>query len=77
MDEKFVNRARKLKREIREAIANRLTYPKSVIGIAKDRCLTTEEIEKIKTCVDESILLIDAKFCEFFDELVRGKSNAR
>ena len=77
MDERFVNRAKKLKKEIHEAIANRLTYPKSVVGIAKDRCLTSEEIEKIKTCVDESILIVDAKFCEFLDALDKGDSNAK
>jgi hypothetical protein len=68
MSKEIIEKMKILKNDIHNILCNRLTYPKSVIGIAKERHLTESEIDKIKTCIDEGIKLVDAKLIEFLDE---------
>lgn len=71
MDQKIVHRIRVLKKEIHESLANRLTYPKTIISISGEKELTEDEWEKARKYIDEAIAVVDVKLSEFLDELER------
>jgi hypothetical protein len=46
-------------------LANRLTYPKSLLSIARERTLTKEEIQKASECFDECLEFAAAEISLF------------
>ena len=59
----------RLQKEVRNILRNRLTYPKTILGVCRERVLNEEQVSKAKTCIDECLQLIDSKFIELRDEL--------
>ena len=64
----ILDRIRILRRTVHDSLANRLTYPKSVVGLARHRHLKEEEIERMNELIDEAIHLVDCKFTDFLRE---------
>ena len=54
-----------LQLEIHSILANRLTYPKSILALLLDRPITEDELERSRTYIDQSIKQVDLKFIEF------------
>lgn len=50
---------------LKSLIANRLTYPKTLLGLAKDRLLTEEEIQKAYACLETCLRLVEAELTIF------------
>lgn len=69
MDKKLMEKLKKLRREIHVAMNEKLTYPKSVADVLREKPLSENEVGKIKDCIEECITLVDAKFIEFLDGL--------
>ena len=50
-----------LRSRLRAVLSNRLTYPKTLLGIACDRPLTLEEYRKSSECLEECLQLVEAE----------------
>ena len=46
-------------------LSNRLTYPKTLLSIARDRPLTESEIQRASECFRECIELVEAEIIFF------------
>ncbi len=61
MGPSLVEQLEELRKKLRSALSNRLTYPKTVIGVAGGRLLTQEEIQKAYNLLDACITFVDAE----------------
>ena len=48
-------------RRLRELLANRLTYPKVIIGMAQQRFLTDQEVIKIYECLEDCLQTVEVE----------------
>ena len=58
-----------LRKEIRRVLANKLTYPKTVISLIGKRKLKEDEIMKAGECIDECLHMVEARFLECLESL--------
>lgn len=56
---------KKLQERLQLLLSNQLTYPKTVIGVARDRCLTEEEIRKAYDFLEACSKLVGAELTLF------------
>lgn len=76
MTDEELDAIRCLGHNVRQILRNRLTYPKVIVSLAKDRFLTENEILKMKQCVDECVLLTEAEIASVLWKLEQpGEEN--
>ena len=56
-----LNQIREIRKSLRARLANQLTYPKVVIGIAKTRPLSENEVLLAQEYLEECLRLVDAQ----------------
>ena len=66
MNQEDFERLKKLRKDIRHILCNRLTYPKTLLGLLRSPGLSEDQFFQVQETVDEAIRLVDAKFAEFF-----------
>ena len=65
MNREIEKKLQTLRKEVRDLLCNRLTYPKSILELLQERSLTPTEIKKGVDYIDKCIELTDDKFAEF------------
>lgn len=67
--EDVLNRIRMLRSEVYGILCNKLTYPKTVIGLLRKGKLSEDKVLRLEACIDESIACVEAKFIQMMNEL--------
>ena len=60
-----IHEFKKLQERLRALISNQMTYPKTLIGIARGRCLNGQEISKAYEVLETCSKVVDAEMTLF------------
>ena len=68
MLERPAERLKQFQQKLRAVLSNYLTYPKTLIGLAQDRCLKEEEIQKAFIYLEACLSTLDMEITLLADE---------
>ena len=58
-----------LQERLRLALSNRLTYPRTLVSLARERVLTEEEVQKACECLEACVRIVEAELTLFIAAL--------